>query len=115
MLERLTRDAAVSIAQADYEKAARVLREAVSLESNVAATHLALGFALLEAGHFAEAVVSLKKASELESAPDAHRYLAEAYKSLGRLDESRTESQVYQQMIQRLKSERLSQISQVPK
>jgi tetratricopeptide (TPR) repeat protein len=111
-LELLKRDAAISIANADYEKAASLLRDAVALEPDVAATHLALGFVLMQAAHHAEAVLSLERALALGSTPETHRYLAEAYKALGELDKSRNELQAYRQAMQELKSERLSQISQ---
>ena len=109
-LERLKHDAAVSIANAEYGKAAGLLRDAVTLESGVAATQVALGFALMMAGHPAEAIEHLHKSLQLEAGPEAHRYLAEAYQALGRLDESRSESAIYQQLVQRLESQRLSQI-----
>ena len=113
-LERLKRDAAVSLANSDYEKAAGVLRQAVSYESTAASTYLALGFALLAAGQHSEAIVHLQKASQLEPGADVHRYLAEAYESLGRLEESRSESQLYQQMIERVKKERLRKLTGSP-
>jgi tetratricopeptide (TPR) repeat protein len=108
-LERLKRDASVSLAGGDYEKAVAALRDTVILEP-AAATFLALGYALMAAGHHDEAVVNLQKSLQLEPAPDAHRYLAESFRALGRLDESRSETEIYRQSLQQLKRQRLAQI-----
>jgi len=105
-LERLKRDASVAIANADYEKAAALLRRSVEYES-APATFLALGFALMQTGHPADAIVELQKAVRSGDDPNAHRYLAEAYRAAGRADDSRAETQVYQRMIERAKAERL--------
>jgi tetratricopeptide (TPR) repeat protein len=113
-LERIKRDAAVSLANSEYEKAAGLLRQALPYESSAASTYLALGFALLAAGHHSEAVVNLQTASQLEPGADVHRYLAEAYQALGRLEESRSESDIYQQMIDRAKKERLRKMTGSP-
>jgi tetratricopeptide (TPR) repeat protein len=112
-LERLTRDAAVSLANADYARAAGLLRQVLSYES-AASTHLALGFALMAAGRPAEAIIDLNRALELKAGPDVHRYLAEAYAALGRIEESRSEAEIYRQMLQRLKQERLRKLSGSP-
>jgi Tfp pilus assembly protein PilF len=101
----------VSLANSEYEKAAVLLRQATAYESTVASTYLALGFALLEAGHHAEAVVNLQKASQLEPGADVHRYLSEAYKDLGQVEESRSEYELYRQTIDRVKKERLLKMS----
>ena len=113
-LERLKRDAAVSLANSEYEKAADLLRQAVSRDSTEASTYLALGFALLEARHHSEAIAALEKASQLEPGADVHRYLAEAYRALGKVEESRSESDLYQQMIQSVKKERLRKMTGSP-
>ncbi|PWT84714.1 MAG: hypothetical protein C5B57_04305 [Blastocatellia bacterium] len=111
-LERIKRDAAVSLANAEYEKAAVLLRQAVSYESTVASTYLALGFALLESGHHAEAIVNLQKSLQLEPGADVHRYLSEAYKALGQVEESLSEYEVYRQTINRVKKERLLKMNE---
>jgi tetratricopeptide (TPR) repeat protein len=113
-VERLRRDAAVSLANAEYEKTAGLLREAASQEAGDGATYLALGFALLMAGHHSEAVVALQKASQLAPGADVHRYLAEAYQALGRVEESRAELVLYQQTIQALKKEQLRKMTGNP-
>ncbi len=112
-LERLKRDAAVSIARSEYDKAAIALREALSYES-AASTYLALGFALMATSHFAEAIVNLEKAAQLESGPDVHRYLSEAYGAVGRLDDSRSEAAIYRQLVERQKNERLRKLTGEP-
>jgi tetratricopeptide (TPR) repeat protein len=113
-LDRIERDAAVSLASADYEKAVGLLRQAISHESTVAADYMALGFALMETGHHSEAIVNFQKASQLEPGPDVHRYLAEAYRALGRLDESRSETDAYRRMVELAKKERLRKMSGSP-
>jgi hypothetical protein len=46
--------------------------------------------------------------------PNAHRYLAEAYRAVGRADDSRAEAQVYSQMVERAKAERLRNMHGTP-
>jgi tetratricopeptide (TPR) repeat protein len=113
-LERLKRDAAVSLARSEYENATGLLRQAVASEPTSAPVHLALGFALLAAGHYLESVAILQKAAQLGPGPDAHRYLAEAYRALGRREESRTEADLYRQMAERLKIDRLRKMNASP-
>jgi tetratricopeptide (TPR) repeat protein len=112
-LERLNRDASVAIANADYGTAAGLLRRSVEHEP-AAATFLALGFALMQTGHHAEAIVELQQAVRLGDDPNAHRYLAEAYRAAGRGDDSRAEAQVYLQMVERAKTERLRSMRGTP-
>lgn len=111
-LERLKRDASVSLANADHEKAAAILRDAAAFEPNGASIFIALGFALMAAGHHDEAVLNLQKSLQLDPTPDAHRYLAESLKALGRLDESRSEAERYRESMQQLKRQRLAQIAE---
>jgi predicted Zn-dependent protease len=112
-LERLNRDASVAIANADYEKAAALLRLSVEYDP-APATLLALGFTLMQTGHPAEAIVELQKAVRSGDDPNAHRYLAEAYRAAGRADDSRAEALVYQQMLERAKIERLRAMRSTP-
>jgi tetratricopeptide (TPR) repeat protein len=107
-LERLKRDASVAIATSDYAKAAELLRRSIEYEA-AAPTFLALGFALMQTGRHADAIVELQKAARLQDEPNVHRYLAEAYRAAGRSDESRAEVQLYQQLFERAKRERLRQ------
>jgi tetratricopeptide (TPR) repeat protein len=112
-LERLKRDASVAIANADYGTAAGLLRRSVEYEP-AAATFLALGFALMQTGHHAEAIIELQQAVRLGDDPNAHRYLAEAYRAAGRDDDSRAEAQVYLQMVERAKTKRLQNMRGTP-
>jgi tetratricopeptide (TPR) repeat protein len=109
-LERLKRDASVAIATSDYAKAVELLRRAVDYET-AAPTLLALGFALIQTGRPADALVELQKAARLEDDANVHRYLAEAYRAAGRNDESRAETQLYLQMVERAKRDRLRAMS----
>ena len=112
-LERLKRDASVAIANADFEKAAALLRRSLDYES-APATLLALGFALMQTGRPADAIVEFQKAVRSGDDPNAHRYLAEAYRAAGRADDSRAEAQLYQQMTERAKTERLRNMRGAP-
>jgi len=66
------------------------------------------------AGQHAEAILALQKAIGLNDDPNAHRYLAEAYRAVGRADDSRAETLLYQQMVERAKAERLKTIRGTP-
>jgi tetratricopeptide (TPR) repeat protein len=102
----LRREASVSSANGDHEKAVGLLRKALELEPNAAVSHVNLGLALLRAGQPAEAVTRFQAAAALNDPTpliDVHRYLAEAYSALGRDEEGRRELAAYEQ----LKHERL--------
>jgi tetratricopeptide (TPR) repeat protein len=99
----LRREASVSSASGDHEKAIALLRKALDLEPDAAVSHLNLGLALLRAGQPAEAVTRFQAAAALNGPPDVHRHLADAYAALGRDDDSRRELEIYA----RLKHDRL--------
>jgi tetratricopeptide (TPR) repeat protein len=91
-IEGYRRDAAISAAGKDYEKAAALLRRALERDPASAATHRDLGLTLLNAGRAAEAVDELRTAlSSVADDADLHAYLAQAYDALGRRDEGARE------------------------
>jgi tetratricopeptide (TPR) repeat protein len=94
----IRREAAESSANGDHEHAVSLLRRALALEPDAAVSHLNLGLALLYAGYPAEAVDRFNSAVALTSPPDVHRHLAAAYAALGRLDDSRRELALYEQL-----------------
>jgi tetratricopeptide (TPR) repeat protein len=91
-IEGFRRDAAISAASKDYDKAAALLRQALERDPKSAATHRDLGLTLLNAGRAAEAVDELRAAiSSVADDADLHAYLAQAYDALGRRDDSARE------------------------
>jgi tetratricopeptide (TPR) repeat protein len=96
----LRREASISSANGDHEKAVALLRKALELEPDAAVSHINLGLALLRAGKPAEAITRFETAATLNGPADIHRYLAEAYAALGRDEESRRELAAYGQLKQ---------------
>ena len=78
----------------DYRGAADLLREAVKYAPSDGSVHLAAGALFVKAGEFEQAIPLLQEALARQML-DAHRYLAEAYASLGRNEESRTHRVAY--------------------
>ena len=109
-LKAIKLEASASLENGEYDKAVALLRKAVPYEPNVASPYLSLGRALLKAGQPEEAIEKLKKALALNAGPDAHWHLVEAYRAVGRLEESEREKAIYE----RLRDERLRRISQRP-
>lgn len=95
-LAALRRDAAVSAANGDHERAVILLRKALDADPGDAAAKLDLGVALLRAGKASEAIPHLR-ASLPGGSPEAHRHLAAAYASAGQADESQRERAAYAQ------------------
>lgn len=93
----LRRDAAVSAAAGDHERAIALLRKALDANSGDAGLQLDLGLALLRGGKAAEAVAALRAGAAAGASPDVHRHLAEAYAAMGQADESRRERARYAQ------------------
>jgi len=93
----LRRDAAVSAANGDHDRAIALLRKALEAEPGDPASELDLGLALLRAGKAADAIPHLRAAAVPGSAPDVHRQLASAYEAAGQADEGRRERALYAQ------------------
>jgi tetratricopeptide (TPR) repeat protein len=109
-LDGIRGDAVVSFANRDYEKAIALLRKALQLEPESAASHLDLGSALAKAGQHPEAIERFKSAVILNGDVVVHRKLAESYAALGQLEESRREQALYE----RLKQESLARAGSNP-
>lgn len=106
-LKIIKRDAAQSLDKHEYVAAAALFRRALDVEPDSAAVNRDLGFALMKAGRFDEAVRVLDAAVRLEDTVDAHRLLAEVYTALGRTANSQTEATLAARAAARVKEERL--------
>jgi predicted Zn-dependent protease len=91
------RDAAVSTANGNYDRAVELLRQALDAEPGDPSSELDLGLALLRAGRAAEALAHLKAGAAPGGNPDVHRYLADAYAATGQVEDSRRERALYAQ------------------
>ena len=102
-LKMLKQEASVSLAKEDYAAAIAVLQKVVSYEPDAAVSHLNLGLVLKKLGQHREAIDQLSKARDLKAGPEVYRLLAEAYESMGQLEESQANRATYE----RMKEERL--------
>ena len=92
----LRRDATVSAANGDHDRAIALLRKALEADPANPASELDLGLELLRAGKAADAIPHLRAAIP-GGPPDVHRQLAAAYDAAGQSDESRRERALYVQ------------------
>lgn len=113
-LNGLERDAARSLGAGEYAAAAARLREALAYAPGLARLHFDLGVALTETGQTQAAIESFQRARDLEDGPEVHRRMAEAYRQLGRLDDSRTEDALHDQAVARAKGRRLRDLAKLP-
>lgn len=96
-LNGLRREAAVSAASGDYDRAVALRRQVLVQEPGAAASHLELGLALVGAGQLAEAADRLETAAALNAPIAVYRHLAEVYAALGRAEDSQRARETYQQ------------------
>jgi tetratricopeptide (TPR) repeat protein len=96
-VQGLRRDATLSAEDGDPARTVALLRKALALETSDT-SHLELGLALLDADQPAEAIEHFNAAARLNAPYHVHQYLAEAYKALGRLDDSRREQASYERI-----------------
>jgi tetratricopeptide (TPR) repeat protein len=96
-LEGLKREASVSAANGDQEKAVALRRQILVLAPTAADSYLDLGLALVKAEQLADAIEHFKAAVALDAHFDVHRHMAEAYAALGRLEESRSQQALFEQ------------------
>ena len=96
----LRREASVSSAAGEHQKAVTLLRRALEIAPNEMVSHLNLGMALMLAGQPGEAIERFTRALALNGPDDIHQRLAQAYGALGRNDESRRELELYEQLKQ---------------
>jgi tetratricopeptide (TPR) repeat protein len=94
----LTREARISSANGDYQKAISLLRRALELAPRDPVSHLNLGTALLLSGQPAEAIEHFTSAVALDGPPVLHQQLADAYAALGRTEDSRRELEIFEQL-----------------
>jgi tetratricopeptide (TPR) repeat protein len=88
-LDALRRQAALSLESGDYDTAIALLGRAVAYQPDQAEAHISLGRALLEGGRSEEALTSFDRALALDVGVDVHGAMSEAYRAMGRLDDSR--------------------------
>jgi tetratricopeptide (TPR) repeat protein len=93
----LRRDAVVSAAYGDHDRAVALLRKALDAGPADPASEIELGAALLRAGKAAEAIPHLRAGVVPGGSPDVHRQLAAAYDATGQPDDSRRERALYAQ------------------
>lgn len=97
-IEGYKREAALSGAAGDHDRAIALLRTVVDADPTVPGSLLDLGFALIDAGRHAAATPILQKAAELGAHYEVHRHLAAAYSALGSDEDSRRERTLYEQL-----------------
>jgi tetratricopeptide (TPR) repeat protein len=97
-LGALRREAQLSSASGDHQKAVATLRRALALAPSDPIAHLNLGMALTLAGQPAEAIEQLTAAVSMNGPADAHEHLAAAYAALGKAEDSRRELEIYEQL-----------------
>ena len=73
----------------DLDKALILLRKAVSEKSDIRLAYMDMGAVFMQQKQYADAVVALRRAVELDPAqPDAHYRLGRAYQAMGKTVES---------------------------
>ena len=97
-LDGLRRNASVSVASGDHEKAISLLREALDLAPDAVASHMYLGLALFKAGHFVEALDQFTSTVALNGPFEVHQYMAKAHAALGHVDAAGQELFIYEQL-----------------
>jgi tetratricopeptide (TPR) repeat protein len=98
-LGALRREADEHAARGDHEGAIALLRKALAIDP-AAASHLAVGLALVRAGRPADAIGPFKEAAALNAPIDIHRHLADAYAASGQMDEAARERAIFQRLKQ---------------
>src|SRR5262249_39395581 len=100
-VEGLQRDAAVSAANREYDKAATLLRHALERDPGSAPLRVDLGIVLLDGGRPLDAVEQFTTAlKSLADDPDVHAHLARAYDALGRREDSARERATANRLMQ---------------
>jgi tetratricopeptide (TPR) repeat protein len=110
-LNTIRRDAAARLKDGDFAAAAPLLRRGLTLDPKAADIHRDLGIALSGVRQFKEAAAVLEGAVQLEDSAQVHQLLAEAYKALGRTDDSQTQTALAARVIERAKAERLQKLN----
>lgn len=107
-LDAIRREASRSLTAGALDKAIELYRQALDQDGTSARSHRDLGLALLRAKRVDEAVVELEGAQAIDATAEVARTLAEAYHALGRADESARAVMLYQQLLQRIRVERIA-------
>lgn len=68
----------------DYEKAELAFKQALSMDEEHAARHIAYAKVLEKLGHVKQMIASLERAVEIDPTPQAYKVLADAYERIDR-------------------------------
>jgi tetratricopeptide (TPR) repeat protein len=104
-LNALRREAVVSAANGDHQKAVSLHAQIAARDAGSAEALVELGAALMNAGRAAEAVEQLQRAAGLGASGAVYRHLADAYAALG----DAAQSQRARDVLSNLRRERLRQ------
>jgi tetratricopeptide (TPR) repeat protein len=96
-------EAALRTSEGNFEEAARLWSEVAEGEPGVFSTYVSLGKALGKAGRHLTAIGAFERALKVLDEPDVYALLADAYRSLGRVDEAAKARASYEE----LKAQRL--------
>ena len=103
--------AAASLAQGEYVAAAGLFRTALAADPDNVDGQRDLGISLMKAGQQDAAIQPLARAAQLEDRADLHQLLADAYKAVGRVEDSQAQALLAERATERGKQERLRKIT----
>jgi tetratricopeptide (TPR) repeat protein len=109
-LDAIRREGLRHSSAGSHDEALALLNRLVTAAPGSAVAHRDLGLALSRAGRLDEAVSSLTRAQQLEATAEGHAYLADAYRVLGNLEESRRQHALRDSLLERKKIERLREL-----
>ena len=102
---------AMSLDKGEYVAAAGLFRTALAADPDSVDVQRDLGIALMKTGQYDAAIQPLARAAQLEDRADLHQLLADAYKAVGRLDDSQAQAVLAERAAERGKQERLRKIT----
>ena len=102
---------AMSLDKGEYVAAAGLFRTALAADPDGVDVQRDLGIALMKTGQYDAAIQPLARAAQLEDRADLHQLLADAYKAVGRLDDSQAQALLAERAAERGKQERLRKIT----
>ncbi len=109
-LDALRRDGLRHSSEGNHDEALSMLDRLTATAPGSAVAHRDLGLALSRAGRLEEAVKSLSRAQQLEPTIEGYEHLADVYRVLGNLEESRRQSALRDALVARQRVERLRDV-----
>jgi predicted Zn-dependent protease len=91
-LRSTLREAALHLGNGQYVDAAALLRQAVIDDPNASGVQRDLGVALMKSAKYGEAIQALDKALQSDDSAEVHQLLADAYKAVGRINDSEAQT-----------------------